>query len=96
MKVPNDLRALAAEAFTEAISWPVFLAEHHDTIVLAEPYNAGRFHRLVELVRSVVVSGSTSGMFGAGDLADARAEWFDDDAQPMTQGTFLDTSEAYQ
>lgn len=93
MKISNDLRQLAAEAFSTGILWPEFLAEHRDAIRAAEPYSRGRYRRLIELVRSVVVSGSSSGLFAAGD-DDASAEWFGDDAPE--QQVLFDVAEAYR
>jgi len=95
MQIPNNLRQLAATAFTEATTWPAFLAEHADTIRRCEPYDRGRYHRLVELVRSVVVSGTTSGLFACGD-DDAGCEWFADDEPAAVQTSMFDTSEAYR
>jgi len=93
MRIPNSLRALAAEAFTEHITWADFLAQYDDEILRAEPFSRGRQSRLREMLRSLVVSGSTAGLFGVGD-PDAAAEAFDD--EQMTQTTFVDTSEAHR
>lgn len=79
MRIPNHIRAVAAEAFTEGTPWPAFLVQHRDTIKQAEPYDRGRFHRLVEMVRHVVLTGTSSGQFGVSDIDDSRAEWFSDD-----------------
>jgi len=95
VRVPNHIRADAAEAFTENIAWPAFVAEYGHLLREAEPYSIPRYRRLRELALSIVTSGSTGGMFGCGDLNDSRAEWFDD-AEPVTQSTIFDTSEAYQ
>ena len=84
MQLPNSLRTLAAEAFTAGQPWQDFIATHHDTIRQREPYDRGRYRRLVELVRSVVVSGTTSGLFACGD-DDAGCEWFADDVTTRAQ-----------
>ena len=93
MKVPNHLRALAAEAFAARICWTEFAARYDAEIAAAEPFSRGRQKRLRELLRSVVCSGSTAGLFAIGD-PDAAAEAFGD--EPMTQSTFVDTSEPYR
>jgi len=93
MRIPNDLRQLASEAFTTDQPWAEFIGEHRDAIRRAEPYNASRFHRLAELVRSVVVSGSTSGLFAVGD-DDAACEWFGDDSAQQT--TLFNMADQYR
>ena len=67
MKIPNELRRCAAEAFTTNQAWAEFRRQHGRAILDAEPYDAGRYHRLVELVRHVVLTGSSAGQFAVGD-----------------------------
>ena len=83
MKIPHELKQAALSAHRDGIGWNDFLKDHAPKIRQAEPYNQQRFHRLVELVRCVVVSGTTSGMFAIGD-DDATCEWFEDDLQQST------------
>jgi len=92
MHIPNDLRRAAAEAFTLGIPWPEWFAEHREEIRKAEPYDARRFHRLVELVRQVVLTGSSAGQFAVGD-PDASCEWFADGAGE--QMSLFDTTPEY-
>jgi len=105
MRVPNNLRKLAAVAFTIGQSWSDFQDEHAELIHEAEPYSAARYYRLRQMLMHVVVTGSTSDMFGIGDRADADAEWFADDQDDdhnharfgmQPQGTFFDVSDAYE
>ena len=92
MKIPSDLRSAALAAFKADTGWPEFLAEHHDTIKAVAPYNAAKYHKLRDLVRSIVCSGTTDGLYGVGD-DDAVSPWeADDDFDPVTVTIAADDS----
>ncbi len=112
MKIPDTLRASALAAFRNGVTWAAFMAKYHDTIRQVEKYDHAKYHRLRDAVRSIVVSGTISGLLGCGD-PDA-CTWFEDDADqadqpddtttnarsrgplPITQTTAFDTSDQYR
>ncbi len=82
MRIPNDLRQSAIEAFKAGGDWTRFVAEHGHEIREAEPYDASRYRALRGRLLHIVVSGDAAGQFAAGD-PDAIPEWeIDDQAEP--------------
>ena len=82
MKIPSELKNAAIAAFKAGRRWPEFAREHRDAIRSAAPYNSRKFHRLRDAVRSIVVSGTTDGLYPPND-PDA-CPWEQDDAPRQT------------
>jgi len=79
-KTIQTLERLALDAHRRGGSWTEFWQEHADATRQAEPYNAGRYHRLVNRLLAIVVSGDCDGQQPIGD--DEAMPWELDDHQP--------------
>ena len=67
MRIPNNLRRCAVDAFACGQSWGEFRRQYGRAILDAKPYDVGRYRRLIELLRQIVLTGSSCGQFAVGD-----------------------------
>ncbi len=66
----NAIRTLerhALDAHRAGIGWAAFWDQHGAAVCQAEPYNRGRYRRLVGRLLSLVVAGDEDGMEPAGE-----------------------------
>ena len=63
----RHLERLALDAHQLNWTWDQFWQAHADAILQAAPWNRGRYHRLVNRLLSLVVSGDTDGQQPVGD-----------------------------
>lgn len=75
----QTLKRAAAEAHKLNWTWDRFWQLHADAIRRAEPYSRQRYHRLVQRLLALVVSGDNDGQTPVGD--DDTTPWVVDDQQ---------------
>lgn len=88
----KQLERLAREAHAAGGSGHDFTLQHSETIKAAEPYSLQKYRRLRANLVAIVISGTTDGMFAAGDI-DACSWSADDAAEQLTLAGF-DPAEA--
>ena len=66
-KAERMLELLAIDCHRVGSTWDSFWREHGERIRQAEPYDRGRYRRLVNRLLSLVVSGDTAGQQSIGD-----------------------------
>ena len=76
----KHLGRAALAAHRDGRHWADFWAEHAEQVRQCEPYNNGRYHRLVVKLLHLLCSGDSSGMEPAGNGLEA---WEVDDQQPV-------------
>ena len=57
----KHLERLAVDAHRRGWNWERFWTQHGPEVIAAEPFDAGRFHRLVRRLLSLVVAGNLDG-----------------------------------
>ncbi len=67
MNIVKHLERAALAAHARAEQWATFWAAHADAIRAVEPYDYGRYRRLVNRLLSLVVSGDTAGQTAVDD-----------------------------
>ena len=83
----KQLEQLAIDAHSRGVSWCEFWDTHRHAIALCEPFDRGRFHRLVRRLSHIVSCGDLDGERPAGD-------WFADDGDPVPVPIISDTETA--
>lgn len=86
VNMTKQLERRAVEAHRRGESWAIFWGRHGDDVRAVEPYNRGRFRRLVDRLLALVVSGDTDGQQPIGD-DDAMAWERDDQPSPHDSKT---------
>jgi hypothetical protein len=80
------LELLAIDCHRMGSTWDLFWREHGERVRQAEPYDRGRYRRLVNRLLSLVVSGDTAGQQAISD-DDAMSWELDDQPSPHDSKT---------
>ena len=67
MNAVRTLERAALACHRVGSTWDSFWREHGERVKQAEPYDRGRYRRLVNRLLSLVVSGDTAGQTAVGD-----------------------------
>ena len=86
MNIVKHLERAALVAHARGEQWATYWTAHADAIRAVEPYDRGRYRRLVNRLLSLVVSGDTAGQTAVGD--DDAVPWeLDDQPSPHDSKT---------
>lgn len=77
VNMTKQLERRAVEVHRRGEQWAVFWEQHGDDVRAVEPYNRGRFRRLVDRLLALVCSGDCDGVEPIGD--DDAMPWERDD-----------------
>jgi len=85
----KQLEAAAVAAHTEGTDWTAFWDRYRHAIALCEPFDRGRFHRLVRRLTALVAAGNLDG------AEPVAAAWeLDEDQEPRPVPIITDTETA--
>ncbi len=85
----RQLEQLAIDAHSRGVSWCEFWDTHRHAIALCEPFDRGRFHRLVRRLTALVAAGNLDG------AEPVAAAWeLDEDHEPRPVPIISDTETA--